>query len=200
LVHAVGGTPAQAIQHGLLEIMPHRPDLVVSGINYGENVASGITISGTVGAAMEAASMGIPALAMSLETDKVHHLSYSTDVDFSTAAHFTGFFGRLILERGLPPGADLLKVDIPADAKPDTPWEWTSVSRQRYYQPTVPQRTSWDVPGTVGYEMAVDLEHEPHDTDVYVLIRKRHISVSPITLDLTAHISPEVLKKFAEQE
>ena len=59
-VYAVGGSPAQAVLHGVLEIIPHKPDLVVSGINYGENVGLGITISGTVGAAMEAAAMGFP--------------------------------------------------------------------------------------------------------------------------------------------
>ena len=56
-VFSVGGSPAQAVLHGVYEIMKHKPDLVVSGINYGENVASGITISGTVGASMEAASL-----------------------------------------------------------------------------------------------------------------------------------------------
>src|SRR5512139_2704864 len=75
-VYSVGGTPAQAVLHGILEIMPSRPDLVVSGINYGENLGTGITVSGTVGAALEAAAMGIPALAISLETDVEQHLSY----------------------------------------------------------------------------------------------------------------------------
>ena len=56
-VYAVGGTPAQAVQHGVLEILPRRPDLAVSGINYGQNVGSGVTISGTVGAALEAAAL-----------------------------------------------------------------------------------------------------------------------------------------------
>jgi len=67
-VHAVGGTPAQAVLHAVLEILPRKPDLVVSGINYGENVGSGVTVSGTVGAALDAAGLGIPALAVSLET------------------------------------------------------------------------------------------------------------------------------------
>jgi len=88
-VYSVGGSPAQAVLHGILEILPARPDLVVSGINYGENVGIGITISGTVGAAMESASIGIPSMAVSLETDRAHHLSYSTEVDFSAAAYFT---------------------------------------------------------------------------------------------------------------
>src|SRR5512137_2566736 len=87
-VYAVGGSPAQAVLHALLEIMPKRPDLVVSGINYGENVGTGVTISGTVGAAMEAAAMGLPALAMSLETDTSHHFTYSRQVDFAVSAYF----------------------------------------------------------------------------------------------------------------
>ena len=76
-VHAVGGTPAQAVLHAVMEILPHKPDLVVSGIEYGENVGSGVSVSGVVGAALEAAGLGIPALAMFLETEQAQHLSYS---------------------------------------------------------------------------------------------------------------------------
>jgi 5'-nucleotidase len=197
-VFAVGGSPAQAVQHGLLEILSVKPDLVVSGINYGENVATGVTVSGTVGAAMEAASMGIPAMAISLETDKIHHLSYSTEIDFSTAAHFTAVFGRLLLERSLPAGIDLLKVDIPADATPETPWDWTRLSLQRYYIPTKPKRVSWDVPEPVGYDLSYDLEIEPETSDVYTLIRKRRVSVTPLTLDMTARVDEKTLEHFAE--
>ena len=64
-VYAVGGSPAQAVLHGALEILPNKPDLVVSGINFGENLGTGITGSGTVGAAMEAAGLGIPSMAIS---------------------------------------------------------------------------------------------------------------------------------------
>jgi len=199
-VYAVGGTPAQAVQHGFLEILAQKPDLVVSGINFGENIATGITISGTVGAAMEAASMGIPALAMSLETDKAHHLSYSVDVDFTTAAYFSAFFARLMLEGRLPSGVDLIKVDVPKNATPETAWEWTRLSLQRYYLPTKPQRSSWEMPQTVGYEIGVDMELEPHDSDVYTLIRKRRVSVTPLTLDMTARVTPELLNRFANPD
>lgn len=196
LVYAVGGSPAQAVQHGILEIMPTRPDLVVSGINYGENVASGITISGTVGAAMEAASMGIPALAVSLETDQSHHLSYSKEVDFSAAAYFTHKFAAALLSQSLPEGTDLLKLDVPSDARPDTAWQWTRVSRQRYYLPTKPKRNNWNEPGTVGYKQAIDWENEDLDSDVYVLHKKRMVSVSPVTLDMTAQTPVSMLNKW----
>lgn len=187
-VFAVGGSPAQAVLHGVLEVLKFKPDLVVSGINYGENVASGITISGTVGAAMEAASLGIPALAVSLETDSKYHLSYSEEVNFSVAAGFAKFFARLLLEKKFPPDVDLLKVDVPWDATPETPWQLTRVSRQRYYEPVAPERRLWSEPALIGYRQAGRLEDEPPDTDVYVLRKKRWVSVSPLSLDLTSRV------------
>jgi 5'-nucleotidase len=185
-VYAVGGSPAQAVLHGILEIMPQRPDLVVSGINYGENVATGVTISGTVGATLEAASHGIPGLAASLETDREHHQSYSTDVDFSAAAYFTAYFARRMLEKHFPPDVDLLKVDVPCDATRQTPWQVTRMARQRYYLPVPPKRKSWDEPAVVDYREAAILEGEEQDSDVYILRVKRFVSVTPLSLDLTS--------------
>ena len=69
-VHAVNGTPAMAVLYGIFTLIPGKPDLIVSGINYGLNVGSGVTISGTVGATLEGAAAGIPSLAISLETEK----------------------------------------------------------------------------------------------------------------------------------
>lgn len=188
-VYAVGGTPAQAVLHGILEIMPRKPDLVVSGINYGENVATGITISGTVGAAMEAASQGIPALAASLETGREHHLSYSLDIDFSAAAYFTAFFARKLLEKQFPPEVDFLKIDVPSDATLQTGWQLTRLAHQRYFIPVKPKRTSWEEQGVVDYEEAADLSSEKKDTDVYVLRVKRQVSLTPLSLDFTAKVN-----------
>lgn len=185
-VYAVGGTPAQAVLHGILEVMPVKPDLVVSGINYGENLGTGVTISGTVGAAMEAAALGYRALAVSLETSQEHHLSYSREVDFSAAAHFTLHFARLLVKKSLPPDVDLLKVDVPASATPKTKWQLTRLARQRYYDPVAPQRESWSVPAQVGYKAAAILEPEASDSDVAVMRQKRLVSVTPLSLDLTS--------------
>jgi 5'-nucleotidase len=195
-VFAIGGTPAQTVLHAVLEIIPEKPVLVVSGINYGENLGTGITVSGTVGAALEAASMGLPALAVSLETDPSHHLSYSKEVDFSTAAHFTAYFSRMLLGRQLPADVSVLKIDVPSDATPDTPWEITRLSRQRYYEPTAPLRRSWDVPGRVGYRLAGDPSEDDIDTDVYAVRVKHVVSVTPLSLDLTSRID---LKDFDQQ-
>jgi 5'-nucleotidase len=194
-VYAVGGSPAQAVQHGLLEILPKYPDLVVSGINYGENVATGITISGTVGAAMEAASMGIPALAVSLQTDTSYHLSYSTEVDFSASAYFTAYFACLLLEKKFPPDVDLLKVDVPALATPETPWQLTRIAHQRYYDPLPPKRDSWDQPGTVRYQEKM-IPDEDKNSDVYVLRSRGLVSVTPLSLDMTSRVDLSGLEKW----
>ena len=165
-----------------------KPDLVVSGINYGENVATGVTISGTVGAALEGASLGIPSMAVSLEADAKYHLSYSNDVSFLVAAEFTLQFARLLLEKKFPADVDLLKVDVPSDATVDTPWQVTRISRQRYYEPLAPERQSWADPGPIGYREAGKLEDEPEGTDVYTLRKNRFVSVSPLSLDLTSRV------------
>jgi 5'-nucleotidase len=195
-VYSVGGTPAQAILHAICEILPQPPDLVVSGINYGENLGVGVTVSGTVGAAMEGAGNGIPALAVSLETDLVDHLSYSTRIDFSTAAYFTSLFGRMMLEQRLPEDVDLLKLDIPCDASPDTPWEVTRLSRQAYFVPVTPRRVKWDQPETVGYRRIEELSGSGVDTDVYAVRAKRVVSVTPLSLDLTSRVSLQDLDRL----
>src|SRR5512144_197939 len=95
-VYSVGGSPAQTVLYGILDVMKRQPDLVVSGINYGENVATGVTISGTVGAALEGAALGIPSLAVSLEAAPEYHLSYSEKVSFLAAAEFTYRFAEIL--------------------------------------------------------------------------------------------------------
>ena len=198
-VYAVGGSPAQAVLHAILEIMPQPPDLVVSGINYGENIGTGVTISGTVGAAMEAAALGYKALAVSLETDQKYHLSYSREIDFSAAAQFTSQFARMLLDKKFPEDVQLLKVEVPSDAASDTPWEICRLTRQRYYEALKPERASWDVATTVGYREAARLEDEPEDTDAYVMRKKRRVAVTPLSLDLTARVGLSDLEKFMRE-
>jgi len=65
VAYGIEGSPAQVVEHALFEIAQRPVSLVISGINYGENLGESITVSGTVGAAMEGASFGIPALAVS---------------------------------------------------------------------------------------------------------------------------------------
>jgi 5'-nucleotidase len=192
-VYAVGGSPAQAVLHALHEILPTKPDLVVAGINFGENVGSGITISGTVGAALEAAAHGIPALAVSLETDFHHHRSHSTEVDFSTAAYFTQYFAERMLRAALPFDVDVLKVDVPCDATYETPWQITRQSRLSYYVGKAQERAALDEPRPVGYMYNPAAKNEPAGTDVHAMAIARVVSATPLSLDLTSRIDMDDL-------
>ncbi len=195
-VHAVGGTPAQAVLHGVLEICPQKPDVVVSGINYGLNVGTGVTVSGTVGAALEAGASDIPALAISLDTDHKYHLTYSTQVDFRTAAHFTHYFAELLLTKELPADVKVLKVEIPSTATPDTPWKITRLSPVRYYTAVPPERESKDKEGNIGYRVADDWHTAPPDSDIHAVHMEEVVSVTPLSLDLTSRVE---LKELEQQ-
>jgi 5'-nucleotidase len=195
-VYAVGGTPAQAVQHGIYEIAPQRPSLVVSGINYGENVGVGITASGTVGAALEGATQGIPSLAISLETDPSHYLTHSTEIDFSAAAHFTAYFARLLLTNRLPSDFDVLKVDVPISATPATPWVLTRLSRRQYFLPVKPERQDWAEARPMGYRVAGNYEQDDPDTDTYNLRVRQLVTVVPLSLDLTSRAQPSEVEAW----
>jgi 5'/3'-nucleotidase SurE len=79
---AVGGFPADTVLYGVLQAMPERPDLVVSGINFGQNIGELVTLSGTIGAGLTAARLGIPAIAVSQ--------GIAATVSYDAAAHFVG--------------------------------------------------------------------------------------------------------------
>lgn len=190
---AVDGTPAQAVQHGVMEIALRKPSLVVSGINYGENCGNGVTISGTVGAALEAASFGIPAIAVSQQTDHNLHLSYSHAVDFSIAAHFTRKFGEWLLNHQMPFDVDILKLDLPMSATLQSDWRLTRLSKKRVYWPVVPDRTTSYSPQTLGYGMRLDPQEAEPDSDVYAVFQDKVISLTPISLDMTSRLDLKTL-------
>ena len=185
---AVEGSPAQVVQHAILELAPRLPNLIVSGINYGENLGTGITVSGTVGAALEGAAFGIAGLAASLGADKEHHLTHSTAIKFDTAVHFTRYFARLILSQALPFDVDLLKLDVPASATPETSWRVTRVSRQRHFVPVALPNRLLFMPGPIDYEQELQPDRLETDSDIYAFKVDQIVSVSPISLDLTARV------------
>jgi 5'-nucleotidase len=83
---------------------------------------------------------------------------------------------------------DLLKIDIPASATPQTDWQVTRLAHQRYYVPVAPERISWEERGSVAYKEEAILDKEREDSDVFVLRVKRHVSVTPLSLDFTARV------------
>lgn len=178
------GSPAQSVLYGVVQLASRRPDLVVSGINYGENLGSNTMISGTVGAALQGGDMGIRSLAFSLETHKDYHYNHGFDVDWSGAAYWLGYFARLALEdRVWPEDVSVLKIDLPEHASATTPWTVTRQSRQSYYisrkDPALPD-------ARLDYEIYIDRERLEPDSDIHAFAIDRVISVTPLSVDLTA--------------
>ncbi len=194
--YAIHGSPAQAVLYALVELVPRKPALCVSGINFGANVGSVLTSSGTVGAALEAADEGVPALAASLETEKRYHYNLSEEVDFSAATHFAHYFARQMLSRQMPPDVDVLKLEIPCDATPHTPWRITRMSRQRYYQVLPSGRRYLAEAQRLGYDMVIDHTTLEPDSDIQAVLVDRCVSVTPLSLDLTSRVAFSMLESL----
>ena len=140
--YAVSGTPADCVNLAVHQLFPDPPDWIVSGINIGTNAGLGFILnSGTVGAALEGAILGIPAVAFStflrpglfeqwnrekrLIGEEVNELLESiTD-------RMTAMMTRL-LASGLPAGALVLNVNFPGAVTADTPARWVPVENNRY--------------------------------------------------------------------
>jgi 5'-nucleotidase len=189
-------SPASVVRHALQALCGgRRPDLLVSGINYGENVGTSIWASGTVGAAIEGASMGIPALAAALQTptDTFH---VHSDQDWGAAEHFLRGFARALLGATLPPDVDLLKVDVPAGATPDSPWRLTRLSRQRYFEQVLPHPTPSSALGEGRLGHCVDLATLEPDSDIRAIL-DGHVALTPLSLDATSRTPfPAILDAF----
>ena len=180
-------TPAQTVLHGLNVLCAgRRPDLMVSGINFGENLGSNITLSGTVGAAIEAASVGVPALASSLQTDMSFHHNYG-EVDWHAAVHFTRYFAQRMLAHGpLPADVDLMNLVIPESATPETPWRLTRQSRPPYFST---QLTESGLDARIGdgrVGVFCDRGAIEPDSDIAAILYDKIVSVTPLSLDFTS--------------
>ncbi len=186
--YSVGGSPAQAVQIGTFLIMPEKPDLIVSGINYGENPGIDVTLSGTVGAALEGASYGIPSMAVSLQLLSDDYYGYSREIDFSTAAYFTRKFARMILEQKLPRDVHLLNINVPAHADRKTPWRLTHLSRYTYFEPYVKPGDDGKPPRVSARIVIHDDELSDHTCDVTAFHEDHVVSVTPLSLDLSSRI------------
>ena len=188
--YRLAASPALVVLHATMNLAPRRPALLIAGINYGENIGSDVTHSGTVGAALQGAISGIPSLATSLQTPKEMHAQPSDIVDFTAAIHFTRMFGYRMLNTDMPFDVDILKLDVPSDATPDTPWRLTRVSRHAHFVTVQPRRAGPAGAGdaALDYEQLAHPERVEPNTDIYALRVDRVVSVAPLSLDLTARV------------
>jgi len=172
------GTPADCIKIGVNEVLDRRPDLVVSGINHGSNASINVIYSGTMSAAVEAGTMGIPAIGFSL-------LDFGYNADFSHLLVPVQQITRQCLKSGLPKGV-VLNVNFP---KIDhAPLKGIRVCRQAdaHWVEKFDKRTS--PMGRSYYWLSgefVNLD-QGEDTDQWALDHG-YISIVPVQYDLTAH-------------
>jgi 5'-nucleotidase len=176
--YRVDGTPADCVVLGVHLL--GRPDLLVSGINIGVNLGLDLTHSGTVAAALEGTSLGIPSIAFSLDTS-------GEELDFTQAALWAQRLARLVAEKGLPRGI-FLNVNFPVG----TP-KGVLVTRlsTHHWEDTVVERL--DPEGRPYYWIAgTPVGEEEEGTDLWA-VRRGYVSVTPVSLDFTAlDFLPEV--------
>ncbi len=173
--YAVDGTPTDAVYMGLnLVLRRTPPDLVVSGVNHGPNLGNDVLYSGTVAAAMEAALLGVNALAVSLAGSPPH--------DFSEAARFTVALARRVVASP-PPAPLLLNVNVPPG--PVRGYRFARLGRRTYGNEVVEKvdprgrKYYW-----IGGEGGPTNEDIP-GSDCNAALLEGLVSVTPLHLDST---------------
>jgi len=171
---AVDGTPTDAVYVGIHHVFRDGPpDLMLSGVNRGANLANDVTYSGTVSAAFEACLFGIPAVAISLTGGKPW--------DFEHAASVGVEVGRQVLAEGLPRGT-LLNVNVPPGAPTD--YRVTRLGRRSYGQAVDERRD----PRGGRYYWIGGTEQDHDDipgSDCNAVFDEGLISITPLHLDLS---------------
>ncbi|HEX8341900.1 MAG TPA: 5'/3'-nucleotidase SurE [Tepidisphaeraceae bacterium] len=184
---AVDGRPADCVKLAVSQILPRAPDLVVSGINSGANVGINVIYSGTVAAAIEAAFLGLPAVAVSLLLKN----DVTPDYDRAAAELLPVIAG--LQRKGLSAG-QVASINVPALRAGD-PAPQVKVCRQctRPWTDTYEKRLDPRGRAYFWNSSVFRLGETESDTDVAYL-RDGYITVTPLQYDLTRH---DLLARFA---
>lgn len=182
----VDGTPTDCVNLAVLKLMKDaRPDIVVSGINFGPNLGDDVTYSGTISAAFEGALLNIPSIALSALVGE--HFS------FDRCAEFAALLTRYILQQPRNPQI-ILNVNFPVGE-----FSGVRVTRlgKRVYSEGVIERL--DPRGRKYYWIGGDPPtwHPGEGTD-FEAVQNGYVSITPLHLDLTHHDSISRLKPLEE--
>jgi 5'-nucleotidase len=171
--YAIEAPPATSVRLGLENLVPKRPDVVISGINRGENLGINVYLSGTLGAAREAAITGVAAIAVSMQGNDGRDYA-------ATAAYVRGLVLELHRQGRLRPGL-FLNVNAPAgETKGVRATRLSTKPNQENYE----RRTS--PRGRIYFwSRWRPLTEDDEDTDVSAFYRG-YITLTPMTLDTTA--------------
>jgi len=182
---SVDGTPTDCVNWGVLHLLrDERPKLLFSGINLGLNLGDDVTYSGTVSAAFEGTLIGISSVAVSQEIE--------TGFTFDAAASFAARLARQLLEKPLPPGT-LLNVNVPAGETRGV--RVVRQGRRRYGEAVIEKM---DPRGRPYYWIgATPPQGELEQGTDLAAVAEKHISMTPLHLDLTDYRSLELLESLA---
>ena len=175
---SVDGRPADCVKLAAAKLLPRPPDLVVSGINSGANVGINVIYSGTVAAAIEAAFLGLPAVAVSL------YLRREIPTDYARTASFARSTIEQVLAAGLRAG-QVASINVPP-LQPDEQPAGVRVVRQcvRPWPDTYEERKDPRGRSYFWNSSVFTLGDVEEDTDVSAL-RNGYITVTPLHFDLT---------------
>ena len=187
---AVDGRPADCVKLAIDQLLPKRPDLVVSGMNSGVNVGINVIYSGTVAAAIEAAFLGLPSIAVSLM------LKNDVEVDYARAAKLALHTIRQVIEAGVK-GGQVITINLPALKAGENP-KGTKVVRQcvRPWADTYERRKDPRGRDYFWNSSVFKLGDTDEDTDV-AGIRDGYITVTPLQFDMTHYLQ---LREWKERK
>ncbi len=176
-ITAWDGTPTDAVIMGVNVVLGGRtPDLVVSGINHGQNLGDDVTYSGTVSAAMEGCILGIPSIAFSLATK-------SHKADFAPAAKVAVDVAKWVLSHQLPPDT-LLNVNIPALPENEIKGSRVTIQGRRRYDQLV-KPMEGPMGRTVYWIAGEQRVIETHDHADFNAVKQGYVSITPLHLNMT---------------
>jgi 5'-nucleotidase len=170
---AIDAPPATCVRLALENLMPRQPDLVISGINRGENLGVVVYYSGTLGAAREAAIVGVPAVAVSIQGNK--------EEDYAATAEYTRELVEQLQSTGMLQPGLFLNVNAPAGERKGVRVTRLSVkpTHEGYERRSSPSGRPYF------WSRWRPLEDDEEGTDVWAFVRG-YITVTPMVIDVTA--------------
>jgi 5'/3'-nucleotidase len=191
--YACTGTPVDCVRLVALGLMDFEPDIVVSGINHGENLGDDITYSGTVAAAFEGLVIGVPGIAVSLCVERPWHHHDEAELHFEPVVSFAARLAE-VSAKHLPSGR-ILTVNAPN--LPEDELKGARVTRlgRRFYTDELIEVR--DEKGRLGYDIYNNPpgRHDEEGTD-FAAVEAGEISVTPVHLKLTDEAGLEELESW----
>lgn len=186
--YGVHGSPAQAVSHAILELAERKPALCVSGINYGENIGLNLMISGTIGAAFEANTYDIPAIAVSqaVADPALYQATEYHPANWDVAKYFTTYFAERVLAKEVPAEIAVLNINIPVSATIQTPIRLTTQSRQRYFLLRKPSKRDFSQGCKLEIDPVINMDNLEESSDIKAVILDKVVSVTPLVWGITA--------------